>query len=67
MKNIAIWASGSWQAKNEYTQDYVRYVEKYSEDMEITLIKVKGHSCNKYNDVADRLARDAIEEYLYRR
>lgn len=67
LKNIALWASGSWQAKNEYTQDYVRYVEKYSENMEITFIKVKGHSCNKYNDIADRLAREAIEEYLYRR
>ncbi|CEQ22460.1 RNAse H family protein [[Clostridium] sordellii] len=67
LKNIALWASGSWQAKNEYTQDYVRYVEKYSKNMEITFIKVKGHSCNKYNDIADRLAREAIEEYLYRR
>lgn len=67
LKNIALWASGSWQAKNEYTQDYVRYVEKYSENMKITFIKVKGHSCNKYNDIADRLAREAIEEYLYRR
>lgn len=64
LKNIALWASGSWQAKNEYTQDYVRYVEKYSKDMEITFVKVKGHSCNKYNDIADRLAREAIEEYL---
>ncbi|MCU9808662.1 hypothetical protein LEQ06_11110 [Paraclostridium sp. AKS46] len=27
-------------------------------------MKVKGHSCNKYNDIADRLAREAIEEYL---
>lgn len=64
LKNIALWASGSWQAKNEYTQDYVRYVERYSKNMEITFVKVKGHSCNKYNDIADRLAREAIEEYL---
>ncbi|MFR9070916.1 MAG: viroplasmin family protein [Paraclostridium sp.] len=64
LKNIALWASGSWQAKNEYTQDYVRYIEKYSKDMDITFIKVKGHSSNKYNDIADRLAREAIEEYL---
>jgi len=64
LKNIALWASGSWQAKNEYTQSYVRFVEDYSKDIEITFVKVKGHSCNKYNDIADRLAREAIEEYL---
>lgn len=63
LKNIALWASGSWQAKNEYTQDYVRYVEEYSKELEITFIKVKGHSSNRYNDIADRLAREAIEEY----
>jgi viroplasmin and RNaseH domain-containing protein len=65
LKNIALWASGSWQAKNEYTQDYVRYIEKYSKYMDITFIKVKGHSSNKYNDIADRLAAKAIQEYLY--
>lgn len=63
LKNLSLWASGSWQAKNEYTQDYVRYVEKYSKDVDITFVKVKGHSANKYNDIADRLAREAIEEY----
>lgn len=63
LKNLSLWASGSWQAKNEYTQDYVKYVEKYSKDVDITFIKVKGHSSNKYNDIADRLAREAIEEY----
>ena len=64
LKNISLWAAGTWQAKNEYTQSYVRFVEDYSKDLSITFIKVKGHSCNKYNDIADRLAREAIEEYL---
>lgn len=63
LKNLSLWASGSWQAKNEYTQDYVRYVENYSKEVDITFVKVKGHSSNKYNDIADRLAREAIEEY----
>ena len=64
LKNISLWAAGTWQAKNEYTQSYVRFVEEYSKDLSITFIKVKGHSCNKYNDIADRLAREAIEEYF---
>ena len=63
LKNLSLWASGSWQAKNEYTQDYVRYVEDYSKYVDITFVKVKGHSANRYNDIADRLAREAIEEH----
>lgn len=64
LKNISLWACGAWQAKNSYTQSYVKFIEEYSEKLKITFIKVKGHSCNKYNDIADRLAREAIEEYL---
>ena len=37
--------------------------EIYSKEVDITFIKVKGHSPNKYNDIADRLVREAIEEY----
>lgn len=64
LKNISLWAAGTWKAKNEYTQSYVRFIEKYSKELKITFIKVKGHSCNRYNDLADRLAREAIKEYL---
>ena len=67
LKNISLWAAGTWQAKNEYTQSYVRFIEEYSKDLEITFVKVKGHSCNKYNDLADRLAKEAIKEHLYKK
>lgn len=65
LKNIALWASGEWQAKNEYTQEYVKYIEDESKELNICFIKVKAHSNESiYNDFADEAAKSAIIEYL---
>lgn len=65
LKNIALWASGEWQAKNEYTQEYVRYMETMSEELNICFVKVKAHSNESvYNDLADEAAKGAIIKYL---
>lgn len=64
LKNISLWASGEWQAKNEYTQEYVKNIEKFSNEIEICFIKVKAHSNESiYNDLADETAKNAIVEY----
>ena len=65
LKNIALWASGEWQAKNEYTQGYVKYMEGISQELNICFIKVKAHSNESvYNDLADEAAKGAIIKYL---
>ena len=65
LKNIALWASGEWQAKNEYTQEYVRYMEEMSQELNICFVKVKAHSNESvYNDLADEAAKGAIIKYL---
>lgn len=65
LQNIALWASGEWKAKNEYTQEYVKYIEKMSEELNICFIKVKAHSNESvYNDLADEAAKGAIIKYL---
>lgn len=67
LKNIALWASGEWQAKNEYTQEYVKYMEEMSKELNICFVKVKAHSNESiYNDLADEAAKGAIIEYLKR-
>ena len=63
LNNISLWASGEWQAKNEYTQEYVRFIEEKSKTMQIQFIKVKGHSGNTHNDAADKLAELAVAEH----
>ncbi len=60
LKNISLWAAGEWKAKNEYTQEYVRFIEKASKELNIYFIKVKGHSDDFYNDLADEAAKKAI-------
>lgn len=61
--NIALWATGAYRAKNEYTQNYVRKIEEYSKQLDITFVKVKGHSDNRYNDAADEMADRAVKMY----
>lgn len=62
--NIAHWSSGYFKAKNEYTIDFVRTIEKYSKDINITFIHVPAHSGYELNERADKLAKESIEDYL---
>lgn len=56
-EGVGKWPTGAWKAKNPYTKEYVRYIKKC--DLKITFRHVKGHSGNKYNEMADSLATAA--------
>lgn len=65
LTNISLWATGEWKAKNRYTQEYVRFIEEYSQRLNIYFIKVKAHSNESiYNDLADEAAKSAITRYI---
>ncbi|MFY8263048.1 RNase H family protein [Clostridium perfringens] len=49
-----------WKAKNEYTQGYVRRFDELSKNIKVKFVKVKGHSKDKWNDEADKLARRSL-------
>ena len=61
------WKRNNW--KNSKRQDVANKELWLELDYEknkfsnIEFIKVKGHSGNKYNDLADELAKKAIKEY----
>lgn len=59
-EGIRTWCTGEWKAKNMWTQEYSSYYRKVSKNINISFVKVKGHSGNKYNDEADKLAKSAL-------
>lgn len=64
LKNISLWATGEWKARNRYTQEYVRFIEEASKTLSICFVKVKGHSNESiYNDLSDKAAKKAIIDY----
>ena len=61
-EGIGKWASGEWKAKTTLSSYYKRYIDEKNGIIAIEFIKVNGHSNNKYNDRADKLAKSAIFE-----
>ncbi len=60
-EGIARWCTGEWQAKKTGTQQYREFYRKaVAEGLAVKFHKVKGHSGDKYNDLADRLAKEAL-------
>lgn len=59
-EGIAKWCNGAWKANKEGTQAYQTYYGEMKRRMEIVFVKVRGHSGDRYNDVADGLAKRAL-------
>lgn len=58
---IGKWACDEWKANLPLTRMYKEYVRKARNSLKIEFVKVKGHSGNKYNEIADKLARDVLK------
>ena len=61
-EGIAKWITGEWKAKNELTKKYVVAMNEWKKSIQISFYKVVAHSNNKYNDMADALAKSALTE-----
>jgi ribonuclease HI len=57
---IEKWATGTWKAKLPLTQGYARFI--CSCPVAVTWQKVKGHAGNRWNEQADRLARQGTQQ-----
>ena len=57
---IANWPLGKWSASKEATKSYVKFVREAVQKVQITFEKIKAHSGDKYNDYADKLAKQAL-------
>lgn len=59
-EGIAAWAEGRWKRNKDGTKKYKELFDKLSKNVSVRFIKVKGHSGDKYNDLADQLAKEAV-------
>ena len=58
---IAHWAKGEWKTNQEGTINYKKFIDDISKRINISFVKVKGHSGDTYNDMADKLAKEALQ------
>lgn len=57
---IEKWGTGQWKAKSPIGIEYVAFCQKIKSQIQIVYHKVKSHSNDYYNDMADKLAKDAL-------
>ena len=60
-EGVGKWADGLWKANNPLTQGYKQFIADARRVMSIRFIKVKAHAGNKYNEMADKLAKQALD------
>lgn len=56
---ISKWCTGEWKTNKKGTVLYKKYYDQAKKKINISFEKVKGHSGDKYNDLADSLAKKA--------
>ena len=57
---IENWAKGNWKTNKEGTKQYKNYYDSIKDKLNVEFVKVKAHSGIKYNEEADKLAKEAI-------
>lgn len=57
---IENWYNGVWRAKSRIAIEYSNYCNSIKDKIEIVFHKVKSHTNNYYNEMADKLAKEAL-------
>lgn len=59
-EGVEKWCTGAWKANKDGTMAYKKFYDEIKKSVRVSFNKVRGHSGDKYNDAADRLAKDAV-------
>ena len=57
---IEYWAKGEWKRNTLLTKSYKEIYDKYKKNLEVHFVKVKAHSGDHYNEMADQLAKKSV-------
>lgn len=60
-EGIAKWCTGEWKTNRVWTKKYKKFYDEISEKIEVEFVKVKAHTTDKYNNLADALAKGALK------
>lgn len=60
-EGISKWCNREWKAKNTTVKEFVTFIDEYKDCINIRFEKVNGHSGDKYNEEADRIAKAALD------
>lgn len=59
-EGIEKWCTGDWKTNKIGTQNYKKFYDEIKGKINVIFKKVKAHSGDKYNDMADKLAKKAV-------
>lgn len=57
---IEKWATSEWKANKKGTKEYIEFISNSRKKINIHFNKIKAHSGNEYNEIADKLASQAF-------
>lgn len=61
-EGVEKWVTGAWKSKTELTQKYAEAMRRWSAQIQMKFTKVAAHSNVYFNEMADRLAKQALVE-----
>ena len=59
-EGISKWYQNEWKANLFGTKKYQEFANEVKGQIDVNFVKVKSHSNDYYNDLADRLAKEAL-------
>jgi ribonuclease HI len=59
-QGIEKWCKGEWRANKPGTQAYKAFYDSVKDRLAVTFVKIAAHTGDKYNELADTLAKQAL-------